>query len=55
MTLFEGNLPQNDTERERDKKEKKRKEKKESEQVGCQMIWQLPETEHRRLNYTKFI
>ena len=35
-------------ERERDKK---RKEKKESERVGCQMIWQLPETEHHRLNF----
>jgi hypothetical protein len=47
MTLFEGNLPQNDRERER----QKRKEKKESERVGCQMIWQVPETEHHRLNF----
>ena len=46
MTLFEGNLPQNDRER-----ETKKKEKKESERVGCQMIWQVPETEHRRLNF----
>jgi len=64
MTLFEGNLPQNDREGERERerareregerereRDKKRKEKKESERVGCQMIWQLPETEHHRLNF----
>ena len=44
MTLFEGNLPQNNREREKERK-------KESERVGCQMLWYLQEAGHHRLNF----
>ena len=60
MTLFERNLPQKQQRtRERENKKKTREQKREREggnnkkiqRVGCQMIWELQETGHHRLNF----